>query len=309
VAAVAIVQFSRTVAPSSIKPVPFTADVGDEISPDFSPDGKQIVFIAARDESIDVFVQIVDSAARLQLTRTAEWEWSPAWSRDGRWIAFVRSGTAGPQLLKVSPIGGPEHKIADDVCVGTGLSWSADSRWLACSGPPGAGLSLIAVDSGESRRLTSIAQDAQDLAPSFAPDGRSLLYVRCAAGSNCDLYLLSLDSRLNVLGKPRRVTNEHRVTRDVSWTSDGRDAIFQSSWPPSLYRVRVFGAPSPQELSFAGPSTGYPAVSRHGNLAYAKEHSDLNILRTQGDAAERHPVNSTLLDTAPTFSPDGKRLA
>jgi Tol biopolymer transport system component len=285
--------------------------MGDEILPDFSPDGKQVVYIWMRDASADVFVQMVDSAARLQLTKTAEPEWSPAWSPDGHWIAFIRTGASGSQLFMIPPIGGPERKIADDICAGTGLSWSADSRWLACAGPRGSGLSLIAVNSGESRQLTSIGKDAQHLAPSFSPDGRSLLYVRCVALSDCDLYVLSLDTGLNVQVEPRPATREHLFTRSVRWTSDGRNAIFHSpmidAW---LHRVPVFRAGPSQQLAFAGTGARDPAVSRHGGrLVYAKEHSDVNILWTQGGPAERHPVSSTRLDANAVFSPDGKRIA
>jgi eukaryotic-like serine/threonine-protein kinase len=307
---VAFLWVRQAAGPPFLTVLPFTADMGDEISPDFSPDGKQVVFVAQRDESADLFVQMTGSDARLQLTRTADWEWSPAWAPDGRSIAFVRSGTTGSQLVSIPPIGGSERKIAEGICVGYGLSWSPDSRWLACSGPVGAGLSLVAADSGESRRLTRIAKDAHDRAPSFSSDGRSLLFVRCAAVTDCDLYLLSLDDRLNAEGEARRVTSQHQFMSSVRWTSDGRDAIFQSLWPrPSLYRVPVSGTGRPRELPFAGPDTAEPAVShRAGRLVYAKEQSDWNILRIEGGVAERHPVSSTRTDANPSFSPDGKQI-
>jgi Tol biopolymer transport system component/serine/threonine protein kinase len=298
--------------PQFSTPVPLTAEMGDEMSPDFSPDGKQIVFVGAREEANGLFVQMTNSNARLQLTQTAERvEWSPAWSPDGRSIAFLRGGTTGPQLLSIPPIGGPVRKIAEGTCAGYGLSWSPDSRWLACSGPAGAGLSLVSADSGESRRLTRIAKDAQDRAPSFRPGGDSLLFIRCAAVTDCDLYLLSLDAHLNARGEPRRVTSQHQFMAAASWTSDGREAIFQSLWPhSSLYRVPVFGSGRPRQLSFTGPGVATPAVSqRTGCLVYAKEESDVNILRIEGGITERHPVSSTRADVNPALSPDGKQIA
>jgi Tol biopolymer transport system component len=63
----------------------------------------------------------------------------PAWSPDGRSIAFVRTKGDKLDVLLISPFGGPERKVAEITAgtttgifswAGPYLSWSPDSKYL-----------------------------------------------------------------------------------------------------------------------------------------------------------------------------------
>ena len=58
-------------------------------SPDWSPNGKQLVFTTDRRGSEDLWVMSADGGNQHPLTRSAGDEWSPAWSPDGSQVAFV----------------------------------------------------------------------------------------------------------------------------------------------------------------------------------------------------------------------------
>jgi hypothetical protein len=67
---------------------------------------------------------------------------SPAWSPDGRWIAFLRCYPEGQTEVVVIPaLGGPERELGELV---------KSVRFQACSG-----LSLLSLESRERRKLTS----------------------------------------------------------------------------------------------------------------------------------------------------------
>jgi len=162
----AVVAFGLAVAGAVCFPaptvVPFTAYPGSETSPTFSPDGMRVAFVwnGEKEENSDIYVKSVDSAAVARLTSDRAEDQFPAWSPDGRWIAFRRSSGNQNAIYVISPGGGAERKLADVRGLLTGVSWSPDGKWLA-AGELGfddwSGIVLIPFDKGERRRLTSKA--------------------------------------------------------------------------------------------------------------------------------------------------------
>ena len=168
----------RGAAPLPSQPIPLTAYEGHELWPDFSPDGNQVVFAwnGGPDGRFHIYVKLVGAANHLQLTSGDNDDSFPAWSPDGRWIAFQRGDRAGSHTLLVSPLGGPEKKISDRICeaglaatvvpfdAAFALSWSNDSQWLACSAPrPESGVVLFSASGGKKRQLTSPPVGEADL--------------------------------------------------------------------------------------------------------------------------------------------------
>jgi Tol biopolymer transport system component len=313
-------QRSAAVPPPGA-PVPLTAYPGDERTPSLSPDGSQVVFAwnGPTAGAYHLYVKLIGSPNHLQLTSGDSAEAYPAWSPDGRWIAFQRGGPAGPQVLLISPIGGPERRLADVACTGS-LSWSGDSQWLACGVNQGhdPGIVLIGVAGGQIRRLIPPSKQGRALSfPAFSPDGKSLLFSECRSAFGCNLNLLELNADLSARGPARRVSTEFVVSQGgTAWTEDGRDAIWSVSRTTSgesegltLHRLPVFTAGPPQTLAFADRGMD-PAVARNGHrLVYARAGSNVHLWRADGQTAERHPVASTRDELNARFSPDGRRIA
>jgi len=109
----------------------------------------------------------------------------PAWSPDGRELAFRRTTEAGAGVYLISALGGPERKVADlgrTVAWPPSLAWTPDGKGLiAIDNDPreGEGIFLIPLGSGERRRLTPKPKYA-DTSLSLSPDGRRLAYAACA---------------------------------------------------------------------------------------------------------------------------------
>jgi dipeptidyl aminopeptidase/acylaminoacyl peptidase len=133
------------------EPKQLTSGDHDEYLPAFSPDGKEIAFVTKRgadpDRSDDWDVYVIEAqvgAKERQLTHSPEadgdpdWESYPAWSPDGKWIAYLH--------------GGPIKKI----------EYASNS------------LAIIPTAGGEPKVLTA-ALDRNVYQPHWTPDGKGIL--------------------------------------------------------------------------------------------------------------------------------------
>jgi len=317
--------------------VPLTALPGFEGEPSFSPDGNQVAF--ARSEESEgkshIYVKLIGTnGPPMQLTSGPGSDGYPAWSPDGRFIAFLRYVSPEKSAVLLIPaLGGPERKIAEtrsDIVEGP-VAWSPDGNSLVISHkdsptePPA--LFVMAIDTGEKRRLTSppsgISVESGDYNPAFSPDGRTLAFIRTKDLST-ELYLLPVSDALQPLGEGKRIPLG-RLSFYPTWTEDGNEIVY-SSFHQGLWRIGVSGSDTrsaePARLPF-GDNALWSAVSRRGHrLTYSNvsfTNSSIWRMATPGGpsvhevsgakSSNRSFIFSTQDDSAPQFSPDGRKIA
>src|SRR5207249_11057314 len=109
-------SFLSKSSPPEMQTVVVTSFEGGEYCPSFSPDGNQIAFVwdGQNHDNFDIYVMQVGGATPFRLTTGPASDVFPAWSPDGREIAFIRYQPNKLQaILAVSPLGGPERKLAE----------------------------------------------------------------------------------------------------------------------------------------------------------------------------------------------------
>jgi len=124
--------------------IPFTAKVSVDLGPklDFpqkepsgpvkarlimdpteSPDGKTLAFSAMT----HLYTFDLPNGKPQRLTSGDSTEFQPAWSPDGRWIAYVSWNNKGGQLWKISASGGQPQQLSKSLAVYSNPVWSPDS--------------------------------------------------------------------------------------------------------------------------------------------------------------------------------------
>jgi Tol biopolymer transport system component len=286
-----------------------------------SPDGSQVVF----ERHGDIFVKQSEGEAFVQLTNTAMAETSPAWSPDGRQIAFVRDRTG---IFVISPLGGAERKVAEikaPLMLRT-MAWTPDGESLVISeltSPICASLFLVSATTGAKKRLTWPPEPSiGDGWPAVSPDGRTVAFARYSQDSTANIYVLPLGQ-----GEPRQITGEKSSLLGLAWTPNGKELIFSSNRSGGFRLWRVPSTSSvdtrPSAVEHAVEDARFPSVSRPNSrrsarLAYQRldQNHDIRRAAILGEGTPHHVLKpstsfiaSTRSEDHPQFSPDGKKIA
>ena len=306
--------------------VPLTTYHGREQQPALSSDGNSVAFAwnGEREDNWDIWVTSIGAGSPLRLTSDPALDLAPAWSPDGRSIAFVRVRGERRTVLVVPPLGGPEREVvemeAGALGYGQALSWSPNSQQLVVAGPIQTGTlgSLFSVDvvTGETKPIVTRA-GASYMMPAVSPDGKALAFIKRSGALAGELYVQPLSDGLMPLGVPRLLDGQGRLYYGLTWSADGTAVIV--SWGNTgdigVWRVPLDHPDRPERISPPGEDWRQPSVSQRQNrLAATRATWDENMWRVDLAGPGRPagaPVSlsgSTRSELNAQFSPDGKRI-
>lgn len=164
----------------------------------FSPDGLSIALTLSKDGNPELYTMDAQGRNLRRLTHTLKGaESSPTWTHDGQAIAYVSDERGSPQIYLIDRAGGEPTRLTVSPAYNTEPDWSRP--------PPGAELKpMLAVTSrvggrfqiGVYDRSTGsvrpvAADDADNADPSWAPNGRHLVFAK-TRGWRSQLYLLDV---------------------------------------------------------------------------------------------------------------------
>jgi dipeptidyl aminopeptidase/acylaminoacyl peptidase len=88
--------------------------------PAWSPDGRKIAFVSARDGNGEIYAVNADGSGKQRLTRNAAHDFAPAWSPDGGKIAFSRGdGFRRSEIYVMNAYGSGQRAAETDTQPGT----------------------------------------------------------------------------------------------------------------------------------------------------------------------------------------------
>jgi tricorn protease len=195
-------------------------DMAGQVDYALAPNGKRTLFSARG----DIFSVPTENGATRDLTNTQGVdEDHPAWSPDGKWIAYSTDAGGADQIAVRPAEGGPE-RLVTHFTEGYlyGPTFSPDGKTLAFSDGTHR-LWVVGVDGGAPRQVAA-DKDNEIHDQSFSPDGRWLAFSLTAVGRRRDLCLYELAT-----GKLTRVGNGDNIDGNPVWSPDGKYLYFTSS--------------------------------------------------------------------------------
>ncbi len=329
----------RTVAPkvdtgARLVPARITKPVtlpGDKKDPAFSPDGRSVAFswTGEQGDHYDIYVTRGGGQTPIRLTQGPGSDISPAWSRDGSQIAFLRLRSVSKASLLVVPSEGGPERLVREIALSENfhramrplLTWAPDGTGIVytASDPESGRASLYVTDlqGGGARKLFDSGGEGiwGNTSPAFSADGKWLAYSEVYGPLQAGLYVRPVSAGMESFGEPIRVpgTNDSPTGSPV-WAPDGKRLLFRQGG--SIFQWTAGGASEHVYVSSAGleaMSATWGTAGEPRLVAAENPYKELRavLLKPGGLAAAGDSVPfapSATNESSPKFSPDGKWL-
>ena len=292
-----------------------TSDLYDITQPQWSPDGRELVFQSYRDGVFNLWTVRRDGGRLRQLTKGPYDHREPRWSADGARILFSGDASGSYGIYELDIASGNIATVVD----------TAEEEFEPAYSPDGAKVAFVVgntridtVDVRSGARETVASVEAPDVIhqPSWTPDGSSVVY-----------HVQSGDTMRLILDDEPLTGDELVFPFQVSWLSDdefvyaadgqirtrrlGSDTHetigFSAAVRPKRARYRrrrrEFEDRKPQQVK----GIGSPVLSPDGKSVAFRALNDLWVMRI-GDRPEAL-TRDEFWKCDPAWSPDGRRLA
>jgi TolB protein len=194
------------------------------LSPRWSPDGREILYTSYRDGRPKLYEMDLASGRDRVITSGRGVTIGGSFSPDGGRIATSREESKGnSDIVVLDGSGGLLERVTEDEAIDVSPTWSPDGRRLAyCSSRGGSPqIYVLDLDSRRSRRVSM--QGSYNTQPAWSPTGDRIAYTG-RVGSRFQIFVVEVGS-----GGVRQVTSSGGDNVDPAWSPDGRYLVFRST--------------------------------------------------------------------------------
>ncbi len=222
--------------------------------------GSKIAFVSTGSGNKEIYSCDFDGYNPQQVTRNRSINLSPAWSTDGRYLAYTSYKNKKPDIF-IKDLAEMQETSINEKGLNITPAWVPGKFELAAtlSFSGDQEIYLLTGSGKVIKRLTSIR--GIDLSPTWSPDGKKFAFVSNRAGSP-QIYVQDLASE-----KVRRLTYEGNYNTQPNWSPQS-DKIVYASVVDGRRNIVVMGLDGQESLQLTGESgdNEAPSWSPDGSL-------------------------------------------
>jgi TolB protein len=187
---------------------------GSNSAPAWSPDGKQLAIVLSRDGSSQIYLVKPDGSGLRRITFSGAIDTEPDFSPDGQSLLFISDRGGSVQIYTMPAAGGPAQRLTFGDGNNFSPHYSPDGKGFVYTHFID-GKFFIATQDFQSGQAEILTMGGWEKNPSFAPNGKLILFASEARGRGI-LATVSSDGRVQ----------EHMFTQ----SGDAREPV----WGPHL---------------------------------------------------------------------------
>jgi TolB protein len=220
----------------------------------------EIAFISTGSGNKEIYICEFDGFNPKQLMNNQSITLSPAWSSDGKWLAYT-SYVKGKPDLYIKNLKEKRGAVVAKKGINITPAWVPGKFSLAAtlsfSGDP-----EIYLLTGTGKIIKRLTHNwGIDLSPTWSPDGKHMAFVSKRSGTP-QIYIQSIDS-----GQVRRLTFQGNYNTQPAWSPKG-DLVAYSSMTNGRSNIFAMGidGQGPVQLTFNEGNNESPSWSPDGSL-------------------------------------------
>ncbi|MBI5448304.1 MAG: Tol-Pal system beta propeller repeat protein TolB [Gammaproteobacteria bacterium] len=210
---------------------------------------------------------------------------SPAWSHNGRKLAYVSFENRRAEIYVADVMTGERHKVSASPGINGAPAWSPDDKKLAVVLSKGGLPKIYILDLTTQRFMPLTSGPGIDTEPHWSPDGRTLIFTSDRAGGP-QIYRISVSG-----GQAQRLTFSGPYNARASFAADGKKIVMLHRADEG-YTVAVqdLSSGAVQLLTRSGRDDS-PSVAPNGAMVlYGNEYGNLGVVSVDGRVQLRLPA-------------------
>jgi serine/threonine-protein kinase len=249
--------------------------------PALSLDGKRVA-VSTTELTSQIWVRDVDAGLLSKVSLTGLNNVRPAWSSDGRSVAFVSNQRTDRDLFQRLADGSqPEELLMDEKLPLEEVAFSRDGDWVIYrAGSISGERDLYARRIGTDSSIVLVATAADETSPALSPDGRWLAYVSTESGT-AEVYVSPFPNT-----GARRWKISAQGGQEPVWAHSGKELFYRVAGTTNAQMVVDVSSgtdfvPGARRMLF--PLTRYSMNATHQQYAVAPSGRFLMIRATESD--------------------------
>ena len=186
---------------------------GMTFAPRFSPDGQRIVMSLEQGGAANIYAMDLRSRRTTQLTNTQSINTSPCYAPDGRRVVFESDRDGSQQIYAMNADGSNQRRVSSGSGSYSTPVWSPRGDLIAFTKRSG-GQFLIGVMKPDGSGERVLTEGFHNEGPTWAPNGRVLMFFRESPGAGGGPRLFSID----LTGYNERLVATPSFGSDPAWS-------------------------------------------------------------------------------------------